>query len=246
MELGTLFIIGVFSAFVGTLAGGGGLISLPIMALTGIPIQMGIATNKFSTGISALVNIFFLLRRKEISIKILNSSLMLTILGGMLGALITSHISEASINMVALILLLFALAVTVKSKSWIQYFNQKKDALNSKGFKVIPLFIGVYDGGFGPGSSTFSIIYYLTQKVEYIKSVHYTRVLIFGSCFGAFVVFLSTGYINWFYALSLATGSIIGSQLGMKYAERIPLELAKKLLVFIIFSLVVQVVVKMI
>jgi len=54
----TLVCIGMVAAFIGTLAGGGGLITLPAMMLVGIPIQTSIATNKFSTGISSLSSIF--------------------------------------------------------------------------------------------------------------------------------------------------------------------------------------------
>lgn len=64
----TLVCIGMVAAFIGTLAGGGRLITLPAMMLVGIPIQTSIATNKFSTGISALSSIFYLLYHKEIHV----------------------------------------------------------------------------------------------------------------------------------------------------------------------------------
>ncbi|MCJ7689885.1 MAG: TSUP family transporter, partial [Clostridiaceae bacterium] len=43
-----LCIAGFLAAFVDSIAGGGGLISVPAFMLTGLPIRMVLGTNKFS------------------------------------------------------------------------------------------------------------------------------------------------------------------------------------------------------
>ncbi|MGY3185760.1 hypothetical protein ACVWXS_000444 [Lysinibacillus sp. TE18511] len=43
----TLVCIGIFAAFIGTLAGGGGLITIPAMMLVGIPIQQALLRINF-------------------------------------------------------------------------------------------------------------------------------------------------------------------------------------------------------
>lgn len=63
-----LMMIGMLSAFIGTLAGGGGIITLPAMMLIGIPIQVGIATNKFSSGIASFTSIIYLLKNKYFTV----------------------------------------------------------------------------------------------------------------------------------------------------------------------------------
>ncbi|KGR82417.1 sulfite exporter TauE/SafE family protein [Lysinibacillus boronitolerans] len=239
----TLVCIGMIAAFVGTLAGGGGLITLPAMMLVGIPIQTSIATNKFSTGISALSSIFYLLYQKELHLPSILKYIALAFVGGICGAFLAVSLSEQTMNYTACVLLLLALVFTLKNKAW----TEVHDSLEHQAPHFWqPFFIAMYDGGFGPGSSTFSILHYLRSHHPYIKSVQLTRVLLFGSCTGAFVVFNHSGFIQWHYAIALALGSIIGSQLGLLVLPYIPLRLAKILLTLIITLLLVQIIWKII
>ncbi|MCK1989710.1 sulfite exporter TauE/SafE family protein [Lysinibacillus fusiformis] len=233
----TLICIGIIAAFIGTLAGGGGLITLPAMMLVGIPIQTSIATNKFSTGISALSSIFYLLYHKELHLKPILKYIPIAGIGGVGGVLLAVSLSEKAMNFTACILLIFALVVTLKNKAWTNTVNHTEHTTSSL---WQPFFIAMYDGGFGPGSSTFSILYYLRCQHTYIKAVQFTRALLFGSCTGAFIVFYQTGFIQWHYAIAMALGSILGSQLGLLVLPHIPIKIAKLLLPVIISLLIIQ------
>jgi uncharacterized protein len=242
-----LLAIGIFSSFVGTLAGGGGLITLPAMMLIGIPIQVGIATNKFSSGIAALTSVSYLLKNKHLTAKTIAINVLIAFLGGICGALITSSLSEKTMNMIALLLLAFALFITFKNNNWVTTVdkNSIQDS-NSLSSRIISFFIAVYDGGFGPGSSTFGIIHYMEKGHTYVKSVQLTRVLILGSAIGAFIVFYLTGFVQWQYAIALAIGSTVGSQIGLIALPHIPLRLAKSLLITIILLLIGEMVYKIV
>nr|WP_233414676.1 sulfite exporter TauE/SafE family protein [Anoxybacillus caldiproteolyticus] len=226
--------VGIISSFVGTLAGGGGLITLPAMMLVGVPIQIGIAANKFSSGIAALTSVSYLLKNKYLDSKTICMNVCIALLGGICGALITTSIDEKTMNVIALILLVVALIVTLRSKQWVSSVEgkNKKTSIVSR---IVPFFIAAYDGGFGPGSSTFGIIHYMSQENTYMKAVQLTRVLILGSCLGAFGVFYQTGFVQWHYAFAMAIGSAIGSQFGLLTLPHIPVRYAKSLLITIIF-----------
>lgn len=242
-----LLAIGIFSSFVGTLAGGGGLITLPAMMLIGIPIQVGIATNKFSSGIAALTSVSYLLKNKHLTAKMIAINVLIAFLGGICGALITSSLSEKTMNLIALVLLAFALFVTFKNNNWVSTVEVKPiQNSNSLSSRIISFFIAVYDGGFGPGSSTFAIIHYMEKSNTYVKSVQLTRVLILGSAIGAFIVFYLTGFVQWHYAIALAIGSTLGSQIGLIALPHIPLKLAKSLLITIILLLIGEMVYKIV
>jgi len=240
----TLVGIGIVAAFIGTLAGGAGLITIPAMMLVGIPIQTGIATNKFSSGVAALSSIFYLLYHKELRLAAIMKYVVVAIVGGVCGALLTVSISEKTMNIIACMLLIFALFITLKNKEWTVSSEENDTKHSNKLWQ--PFLIAAYDGGFGPGSSTFSILYFLRHHYSYIKAVQLTRVLIFGSCTGAFIVFYQTGFIQWHYAIAMAIGSIIGSQLGLLILPKIPIKAAKILLIIIISLLLIQVAIKII
>ena len=245
-HLFVLVFIGLGASFLGTLAGGAGLITVPGMMLTGIPIQTSIATNKFSSGIAAISSVFYLIRYKQLTVKSIITNLLIAFLGGIGGSLLTSNIHEETMNIVAFFLLCFALIITLKNKEWTANIQLVQKPLTNKMKLYIPFFVAVYDGGFGPGSSTFSILYYMKNCHTYMKAVQMTRVLILGSCAGGFIVFYQNGFIHWSYAISMAIGSIIGSQLGLLLLPRIPPKIAKTLLLLIICLLIIQMVYKLI
>ncbi|OAT72919.1 sulfite transporter TauE/SafE [Parageobacillus thermoglucosidasius] len=241
----TLIGIGMIFSFIGTLAGGGGLITLPAMMLVGIPVQIGIATNKFSSGIAALTSVSYLLKNKHLSGKTIMMNVCIALAGGASGALITSSMTERTMNIIALALLIFAFIVTLKNKQWV---SSVKETDKDTGMisNMLPFFIAAYDGGFGPGSSTFGILYYMHRKNAYPKAVQLTRVLILGSCLGAFMVFYQTGFVQWHYAIAMAIGSAIGSQMGLFVLPKVSLKFAKYLLITIIFLLIGQVLFKIV
>lgn len=141
-----IFFIGIVASFVGTLAGGGGLITLPAMILTGIPIQTSIATNKFSSGIAAFSSVFYLIYQKHLKVKMIIKIVFIAIFGGIGGALLTSHVSEQTMSKMAIILLLFALVVTIKNKEWIASVRVNERVPSSRVLRLlIPFFIAAYD-----------------------------------------------------------------------------------------------------
>lgn len=239
-QLILLSLIGIFASILGTLAGGAGLITLPAMMLFGIPIHTGIATNKFSTAMGSLTSVIYLLRKKEITIKEVSIFLFIAFAGGMSGAYATTHVSEQTMNWIALILIFFAFFVTIKNKSLTSNVNTTEKP-KSWFARTLPFYIGVYDGGFGPGATTFAIIHFIKGNQTYLKAVQYSRALILGSGFGAFLLFVQTSYFNWSYAIAMAIGSIIGSQIGLFILPHVPMKAARILLTSILVLLMAQI-----
>jgi len=240
-----MFFLGIGASFLGTLAGGGGLVTLPVMLFLGIPIQTGIATNKFASGLGSFSSVMYSLRRKKEPNQFYFFLIGLSIVGGAIGALVTSMLPEKLMNIVALVLLVFALGLTLQKSRWTN--EQLPKNVSVKGWKrYLPLGIGIYDGGFGPGSSTFAIIYFLNQGQNYVQSVQLARVLNFGSCLSAFIIFYATGHFKWDVAITMAVASIIGNQLGLRVAKYVSIKLARTFLLSISCLLVLQIVVKII
>jgi len=163
---------------------------------------------------------------------------LIAILGGLVGGLVSSHLKEETMNIVAIVLLMVVLLISMRKWDW---ENQKQTPSAKKMDFIWTFLIAVYDGGFGPGSSTFGILHYIRLSGEYAKAVQLTRVLILGSCLGGFIVFYHTGYFQWKYAIPLASGSIIGTELALKVLPSIPREWARKLIHAIMFLLIIQV-----
>lgn len=241
----SLVVIGLGASFLGTLAGGAGFITVPAMMLTGIPIQTSIATNKFSSGIAAASSVFYLLHHKQMKAMSIICIFLLAFSGGIGGALLTAHLQEKTMNVLAFFLLCAALAVNLKNKKWDSNPESQQYSINKRNI-YFPILIAAYDGGFGPGSSTFSILYFMKNNSSYIKAAQLTRVLIFGSCAGGFIVFYQTGFIQWPYAIAMALGSTVGSQMGIMILPKIRTKTAKYLINLMICLLIAQTFIKII
>lgn len=235
-----LFGIGGIASLVGALFGAAGLVTLPAMLLIGIPIHMSVAVNKFATGLSAFTNVATFFIKKELSFKRTIDIIVVAFCGGILGAYAATLLSENTMNIVACLLLIIALITVLLSKKYIHHSmnNEKEKTIN----RVIPFMISMYDGGFGPGSASMSITYYLKKQFSYYRAVEFSRVVIFSSCFGAFLWYLFQGMMDWAIAMPIAIGSIVGSHVGIKLIPKIQMKWIQIALPLIFIFLIAQVI----
>ncbi|KGR81705.1 sulfite exporter TauE/SafE family protein [Lysinibacillus odysseyi] len=240
--LGILFVIGFVGNLIGTLAGGGGLITLPTMLLLGMPVHSAIGANKVANTVSTLSNFFSVFKRKEASWNEVVPILALCFIGGLLGGGIASLFTEQTLTVIAICLLLFALCLSFLGKT---DFGQELELRLKKRTAGLLVGVGIYDGLFGPGSGTLLLYIYAHEKLAYMKAVVLGRVGIFATCFGAAIMYVLNGQILWAETFSLMIGSIIGSQIGIALARKVSALLAKYLLRVITVVLIIQLVVEL-
>lgn len=235
-----LFTMGLLAAVIGVLFGAAGFILMPALLLVGIPIHTTVAVNKFATGISALSNVVSFVIKGQVSLKQYSSLILFSSLGGVFGAFLATLLSEQIMNVIACISLILAFIIVLCSNKLID--KDRKETQEQVINKLIPFVISIYDGGFGPGSALMNITYFLKKQFYYLKAVELTRIISFSSCTGAFLFYYFTGIVNWGIAIPVATGSIVGSFLGLKIIPYIKIKWVQIILPIIFFFLIVQVV----
>jgi uncharacterized protein len=235
-----LFFIGVFAAIIGVLFGAAGFVLMPAMLLAGVPIHATIAANKFATGISSFSTIIFFVVKKKVSLKLMLPLMGIACVGGISGAFLTTRLSEQTMNIVACIVLIAMFFLVLKGNK--HFVIEDSTITPAKPTYISPFFIGMYDGGFGPGSALLNITYFLKKKSSYPKAVELTRFMMFASCMGAFTFYFFYGIVHWDIAIPVTVGSIIGSHMGLKVVPYIKGKWIQALLPIIFFVLIVQVV----
>ena len=100
-----LFIVGLVGNILGTLAGGGGLITLPTMLLLGMPAHSAIGANKVASMFSTFSSILIVLRNKELSKQELLPIVAIGGVGGVLGGLTASFFSAKTLTLIAISLM---------------------------------------------------------------------------------------------------------------------------------------------
>ncbi|WP_409370477.1 sulfite exporter TauE/SafE family protein [Lysinibacillus sp. 38-6] len=235
-----LCFIGVIAAMIGVMFGAAGFVLLPAMLLVGVPIHATVAVNKFATGISSFTNVITLLCRKEIALKKMVPFMMMASFGGISGAFLATRLSEQTMNMVACFILVFSFFMVLKHnrKLGMEVVGDREH----KPLFITPFFIGIYDGGFGPGSALMNSLYFLKKHYSYQKAVELTRFVMFSSCMSAFVFYFLFGIVQWGIAIPVTVGSILGSHLGMKLVPYIQTKWLQITMPAIFLILIAQVV----
>ena len=232
-----LFFIGLIGNVIGTLAGGGGMLTLPTMMLLGMPVHAAIGANKVSNTVSTLFSFYSVFKRKEITLQEAWPILLFCFVGGLVGGSIASLFSGETLTVIAICFLLFAFILSFLGKT---EFGQVQVLKLRKRTAGMLIGVGIYDGMFGPGSGTLLLYIYASERLAYLKAVVLGRVGIFATCFGAAIMYVSSGQILWTETVALMIGSIIGSLIGIRLARKINAKHAKWLLRGITAVLLVQ------
>ena len=239
MEYLLFLSIGIAGNVIGTLVGGGGLITLPTMMLMGVPVHSAIGANKVSNMVSAFSSFYTIYRRKELAWAEMRSVLLVSLIGGTLGGLFASLMSSQSLTLIAIILLGFALIMSFIGGA---DFGEREHFIMNRKNGPILLGVGFYDGMFGPGSSTLALYTYAHEKLSYIKAVGLSRVGVFAMCSGAAMTYIATVKIEWPLTLILMIGSTIGAQIGIVLARKVNAKQVKLLLRVVTIVLIIQLV----
>lgn len=241
MEFVLLYFIGFAATTLGTLAGGGGLISLPAMLLMGMPVHSAIGANKVSNTVSSFSSFLMIYRNKEVSAKEALTVVPLSLAGGITGGVIAAFMKEEWMIMIAIVLLSFAFITSFLGKS---NFDGKETFQITKKSATSLYGIGIYDGLFGPGTGTLALYLYARLKVSYLRAIGLSRIMIFSSCFGASISYIATGKIIWPLTIALMLGSLSGAQLGVRLARKLKKEHVGPILRIVTVLLIVQIAVK--
>jgi uncharacterized membrane protein YfcA len=241
MDYLLLYLIGVTATTIGTLAGGGGLISLPTMLLLGMPIHSAIGANKVSNTVSSFSSFFTLYKRKQITLKDSLWLIPISLGGGLTGGFIASQLSASNLYVLAIFLLAFAFLTSFIGKG---NFTGEEPLKLTRVSGPGLFGIGIYDGLFGPGQGTLMLYLFSYLNIAYVKSVGLVRLATFSSCFGAAISYISSGVIIWPLTLTLMAGSITGAQLGVRIAEKIKPQYVKPILRIVTALLILQLVIE--
>jgi len=237
IQIVLLILVGIIASIIGVLFGAAGFVLMPTMLLLGIPIHTTIAANKFATGTSSLSNVLWMIIKRKAPLKELWLLTILASVGGVSGAILSTQFNEETMNILACIILIFMLIKVMK--------RNKNDTTSSEienvPFSLTPFFIGMYDGGFGPGSGLMNINFFLKRNYHYIKAVAYTRFFMCASCLGAFMYYWFFGVVIWSIAIPVTIGSILGSVLALKCARFIKQQWIAVILPCIVVLLILQV-----
>lgn len=205
------------AGLVDSIAGGGGLISLPAYLIAGVPPHMALGTNKMGSTLGTIVSTARFAKNGYVKVRIAGIAAIASVTGAVLGAKITLLMDESVVRHMMLIVLPIVAFYVLRSKNMGD--NEKTGTLSENTMLVITIGIafalGIYDGFYGPGTGTFLLLLLTGAARMDIKSASgITKVLNLSSNTAALLTFIINGKVN--YPLGLAAGAfcIVGHYIG--------------------------------
>ena len=232
-----LFVAAFIAGFIDSIAGGGGMITIPAMLIAGIPPLQTLGTNKlqglFGSGSATLSYA----RRGHVNLKEQLPMALMSAAGSVLGALLATVVPGDVLKAI-LPFLLIAIALYFGLKPNMGDVDQHRRITPFVFTLTLVPLIGFYDGVFGPGTGSFFMLGFVTLAgFGVLKATAHTKFLNFGSNVGAFAVFLFFGAIQWKIGLMMGVAQFLGAQVGSRYAMAKGAKIIKPLLVVVSIAL---------
>ena len=219
-----LFLAG----FVDSIAGGGGLISLPAYIFAGLPMHMAIGTNKLSSACGTSLATARFIRKGLVNFRLAIPGIAAAMLGSAIGSRLSLLASEQLIRSI-LFLVLPVAAFFVLNRRIFPEGGSDEVVLSRQllGVCVLAaLIVGAYDGFYGPGTGTFLIIAFTVfGRLSVGVSNAHAKVINLTTNITSLVIFLMNGQAIILLGLAAAVcnmaGNYVGSSLALKQGSKI-------------------------
>jgi uncharacterized membrane protein YfcA len=210
-----LFLIAFVAGTVDTIAGGGGLITLPAILATGLPPQLALGTNKLQGTFGSGTAATRLCMKHRPPLRPIMLGVIFTACGAFLGAYLALHISEHYLSATMPPLLFLILLYSIFSKRMGQTKPHPPKVKPYYFFPVAGLLLGAYDGFLGPGVGAFwAISLVILLGFDLKKATIFTKVFNFTSNICSLAWFMVMGHVAYFIGICMALGQVCGGYLG--------------------------------
>ncbi len=228
-----LFLAAAVAGFMDTLAGGGGLITVPALVVCGVPPLAALGTNKLQSSFGSGTASALLFRRKKIQWKELRPLMLAAFLGSAAGSVIVQFIDNRLLGFVIPVVLLF-IALYFIVAPYLQLESKEPRMTASSYQKILLPLIGAYDGMFGPGTGSFLAATGVALRgLDLIKATAIAKPLNFATNIASLIVFIAAGQIMWLAGFAMILGQTLGASMGSHYLFKINPKVLRILIVMI-------------
>lgn len=205
---------GFLAGFVDSIAGGGGIITVPVLMASGMPPHIALATNKLQSSFGSFTASLNYIRKGLVSLKDVYMGVVFTFIGASLGTYSILLMDASLLSKIIPFMLVLIFIYTFFTPKLGSEDRQKRLKPNIFYF-IFGMSIGFYDGFFGPGTGSFWTIAIVTLLGLNLKSATaQTKVMNFTSNIVSLGVFLVGGQVLWLVGILMGSGQIIGAYMG--------------------------------
>ncbi len=248
IALGILFVASFIAGYIDSIAGGGGLILLPTLLLTGFPPQLALAQSKFAGTVGTTGAIRNFIKNKSVIWKIVPLGIISALFGAYIGTSAILILPSEALYYIILALIPFGLCFTI-FKATMKNKNHFVETINYSWIAVVMtcLLVGFYDGFFGPGSgSIFIICLYVINKMPLLNASATAKIFNFSSNIAAFICFAIAGKILFLVSIPMLIGCFLGNHFGSLHAIKTDGAVIKKVLMLTVGIMMITLIIRLI
>jgi uncharacterized membrane protein YfcA len=229
--LGLLLLLSLVAGCLDTLAGGGGLLTLPALVLAGLPPLQALATNKLQGCMGTATATLMMLRHRRVSWQSVRGPMLAAFLGAAAGSWLVQQLDTSKLGLVIPVVLAIIAVYFLFSGKLLEQVHPERLSAGSYRNTVVPL-IGCYDGMFGPGTGSFySLAGVALRGQSLLQATAMAKTLNFATNLASLLVFLAGGHMVWKAGLVMMLGQLCGAWLGSHLLFRIPVLYLRLLIV---------------
>jgi uncharacterized membrane protein YfcA len=220
IEALTLLLVALLAGAVNAIAGGGTLLSFPVLVWFGVPVIMSNATSTLAMFLGTAGSIYGFRRQLPLIGRRLKWLLPVSVLGGWLGGVLLTRSSERLFAALVPPLILFATLMFLLQR----WLRSAPEAHAAPWMVVLLQFcIAIYGGYFGAG---IGILMLAALGLLGMRDLHEANALknVLAAAINcvASVWFIAAGLIDWPRAAIMTAGTVVGYFLGAHYSQRVP------------------------
>lgn len=211
------------AGFIDSVAGGGGLLTVPAYLVAGLPPTLTLGTNKCVSTIGTIVSTSKYILNGRMLWPAVIVGLPFTLLGSTLGAHSVARLEPVIVRTIILVALPIAAVMTLIPKPK----THLEDPITWRSLRlwvIIPAIcavMGWYDGFFGPGTGSLLILaLYGISRLNFLHSAAIARFFNLASNAGALALFIIHGKVLYHLAIPLGAAGIAGHYLGSHLAMK--------------------------
>lgn len=239
-----LCVGGFIASFVDAIAGGGGLISMPVLLIAGLNPHLALGTNKFGGASGCLMSAYRYVKSGSTNNELLKKLVPFSFLGSVIGVKSVLSISDSVLNILVFVMILGVAIYTCASKGL--GCEDTFEELTKKNIRLGMLLafgLGFYDGFFGPGAGTFLTFGLIKiYGFDFLHASANTKVLNLTSNLTALVLFMISGQVLYKVAIFYGIAMMIGGYVGAKVAIKKGSTLIKPIFLVMAFGVAVKLV----
>lgn len=216
-----IFIASLAATFLSVMSGGGSsIITIPVYLWAGLSLPLAIAVNKISAVFFTPISAYNYLKDRKINWKFFMLFAVIGLIGAFFGVFFVLSTNDQILKLIiGSIILIFVIYVYFKKDLGLKEKKESSKIKRALAY-IVALPMGFYESIIGSGNGiAFAVLTFHTRGFDLIDALgYYFGISFFWATFAS-ILYIQQGFFDLGFVIASASGAVIGSYLGSRYAK---------------------------